>query len=239
MSPANGCEIQENCATCQWRAHRLFCSVSGTALRQLQRIATLHVGAAGDVLYSQGQTPKGIFILCNGRAKISAASGRGSILIFRIAQPGEALGLEAVLANRPYEESAELFDVCQVKFITSKDALAYFAGNAQAALKTALQMARNHDSAREQIRRIGFSISGTQKLAQLLMLWASESSCAPEHESTFLVPYTHEEIAQMIGSTRETVTRVLSKFRQVKAIDIQDETFVVKDLSQLAQFAGD
>jgi CRP/FNR family cyclic AMP-dependent transcriptional regulator len=193
----------------------------------------------GKVLYAEGQPAKGVFILCNGRAKTSTASGRGSLMILKIAQAGEALGLEATLANLLHQETAQLLEPCQVKFIPKKELRRYLFGNADAALKTALQIADDCNSAREQVRRIGFSISGTQKLAQLLMMWADESKCKHAHESTFIVPYTHEELAQMIGCTRETVTRVLNKFRQNNVIEIQARTFVVKDLKQLARFTGE
>jgi len=104
-------------------------------------------------------------------------------------------------------------------------------------LKTTLQMTADYNSAREQIRRLGFSMSGTQKLAQLLIEWANRTTSKRTGESTFTVPYTHEEIAHMIGSARETVTRVLMKFRARKVIEIQGKTFFVKDTERLAEFA--
>jgi hypothetical protein len=62
------------------------------------------------------------------------------------------------------------------------------------ALKTALQFSSDYDSARDQIRRIGFSISGTQKVAQLLIMWANRSK--PEHtrESMFAVVPTGNSV---------------------------------------------
>ena len=112
----------------------------------------------------------------------------------------------------------------------------FFVENTQAALKAALQMNLNYDSAREQVCRMGFSSSGTQKLAHLLMVWARQSSCG-RVKTSFTVPYTHEELAQMIGSTRETVTRVLTKFRQNRMLEVEGKTFTVTDVRQLADFA--
>jgi CRP/FNR family transcriptional regulator len=203
-------------------------------LKQLQRFALLDIHPAGKVLYAEGQPVEGVYILCNGRAKISTTSERGSVIILKIALAGEALGLEAALMNRLHRETAELLDSCQVKFIAREKLLPYFFENPQVALKAALQVSLNCDAAREQVRRLGFSISGTQKLAHLLMLWANQSNCG-RTELSFTVPYTHEEIAQMIGSTRETVTRALIRFRSNGVIAIQNNTFIVRDMERLAE----
>ncbi len=237
MSSQREFEIQANCLTCPWRQNRSFCNVSGTALRHLQRIAKIILCDQGRVLYSEGQPADGIFILCNGRAKVSIASGHGSIMILKIAQAGEALGLAAILSNHPHQDTAQLLDGCQVKFISKQQLKPYLFGHASMALKTALQISTDHNSARKQIRRLGFSMSGTQKLALLLIEWAKNASSKRTRESTFTVPYTHEEIAHMIGSTRETVTRMLMKFRARNVIEIQSKTFVVKDIEHLAEFA--
>lgn len=237
MRPTFDFQIQEDCTSCVWRKQRLFCSVSGATLQRLQGITLLDIYPAGKVLYAEGQPVEGVYILCNGRAKITTASEHGNTIILKIALAGEALGLEAALSNRLHRETAELLDSCQVKFISRDKLISYFLEDNQAALKAAAQINLNCDAAREQIRRIGFSISGTQKLAQLLMVWAHQSNCGRIGIS-FTVPYTHEEIAQMIGSTRETVTRVLTKFKRNKTIEIQGSTFTVKDLRQLAGFAG-
>jgi CRP/FNR family transcriptional regulator len=232
-------EVQDDCQTCRWRTSRFFCGVSGTALRHLQRIAALEFHPAGAVLYAEAQLPKGVYILCNGRAKISTTSSRGKIIILKIAQPGEVLGLGAALAQRPHEETATLLDSCQLKFIPKRELSSYLSGNASASLKSALQVNGDCDAAREQIRRISSSISGRQKLAQLLISWNHEASFHDDSQGVVPVPYTHEEIAQMIGSTRETVTRALNRFRKERAIEVRSGTFMVKDLKRLAQFGGD
>jgi len=236
MRPPFQFQVQDDCNTCAWRKQRLFCSVSGTALQQLQSITLLDVYPAGKVLYSEGQPVEGVYILCNGRAKISTTSEHGSAIILKIALAGEALGLDAALGNRPHRERAELLDSCQVRFIPRRKMVAYFLENNQGALKAALQMNLDYDAAREQIRRMGFSSSGTQKLAHLLMVWARQSN-GGSAKTSFTVPYTHEELAQMIGSTRETVTRVLTKFRHNNTIEVQGKTFTVTDVRQLADFA--
>jgi CRP/FNR family transcriptional regulator len=208
-------------------------------LRRLQAIARPDTHSAGAVLYAEGQTPEGVFILCNGRAKISVESKRGSVVILKVAEAGEALGLEAVLGNRPYEETAQLLDSCQVKFVSTKDVLRYLREDSEAALKTALQLNTNCQAAREQIRHIGFSVPGSEKLARLLITWVKTAMSNQRHERVIKMHFTHQEIAQMIGSTRETITRVLSALRRKKVLEIVSDTLIVKNVEELERLADE
>jgi len=239
MQSPFGFGVQENCLTCIWRETRTFCNLAGSALRHLQRITSLSVYSAGTVLYAEGKAARQVFILCNGRAKIFTSSREHSVVMFKMAQPGEVLGLEAILCQQPHQETAELLDPCQVKAIARGAFLEFIERHNPPALQAALQLAANSRLAREQIRRIGLSVSGTQKLARLLISWAKTRGPRGVVSESFEAPYTHEGIAQMIGSTRETVTRVLSRLKQQKIITVQGDTFVINDLDYLKRLAHD
>jgi CRP/FNR family transcriptional regulator, cyclic AMP receptor protein len=239
MRTSDGFEIQENCLTCQWRQDKWSCGLSRQGLQRLQKITLLRACPAGTMLYTEGQMPNGMFILCNGRAKTSMSSKRGNVVILKVAEAGEALGLEAVLADRPYEETAELLDSCQVKFVPQEEVLPYLTAHSEAALKAALQLNANCRSAREQIRHIGFSVSGSEKLARLLITWANAAKGDQRRGRILQVPFTHQEIAQMIGSTRETITRVLNYWKKKKILEVHGKTFIVKNLEALERLANE
>lgn len=239
MKSPYGFEIQENCVVCPFRTTREFCNVSPAALQQLQNLKFTSIYPAGTLLYIEGQAPRGAFILCNGRAKISTSSKQGKVIILKVAQAGEVLGLEASLANRPYEETAELLDSCQVNFIPTKQLIRYLAENSEAALKAAVQLTTDCRAAQEGIRCIGLSGCVEEKLARLLLAWVATAHEHHKDEKRFKVPYKHEEIAQMIGSTRETVTRILGALKKKKVIEIKGATLIVKDPARLKQLAGE
>lgn len=239
MKSPYGFEIQENCVVCPFRETRDFCNVSEPALQQLQNSKFTSIYPAGTLLYIEGQAPRGAFILCNGRAKISTSSKQGKVIILKVAQTGEVLGLESSLANRPYEETAELLDSCQVNFIPTKQLVRYLSENSEAALKAAAQLTVDCRAAQEGIRCIGLSGSVEEKLARLLLAWVTSAHEHHKDEKRFKVPYKHEEIAQMIGSTRETVTRILGTLKKKKVIEIKGATLIVKDPVRLKQIAGE
>ncbi len=236
MRSPYGFEIQENCINCPVRGQREFCNVSPAALEQLQKSKSTSVYPAGTLLYIEGQAPRGVFILCNGRAKLYTSSRQGKVIILKVALPGEVLGVEAALSNREHEETAELLESCQVNFMTNKDFMKYIGENTEAALKTAGQLTADCRAAQEGIRCLGLSGSVEEKLARLLHGWANGAAA---QEGRFKVPYKHEEIAQMIGSTRETVTRILGTLKRKNVIDIKGATIILKDPDRLKELAGE
>jgi CRP/FNR family transcriptional regulator, cyclic AMP receptor protein len=238
MRSPYGFDIQENCLNCPNQEQREFCNVSPAALEALQHSKSTSIYPAGTLLYIEGQPPRGIFILCNGRAKVYTSSKQGKVIILKIAQPGEVLGLEASLSHREHEETAELLESCQVNFIATRDFVRYISEHSDAALKAAAQLTADCRAAQEGIRCIGLSVSVEEKLARLLVTWADYTAGGNGHEQRFKVPYKHEEIAQMIGSTRETVTRILGNLKRKKVIEIKGATLVLKDPARLKLIAG-
>jgi len=86
------------------------------------------------VLFREGQPARGVFVLCEGRAKLSVCSESGRRLTLRIAVPGEVLGLGASLSGSVYEVAAELLDNAQVAMVKRKDLLVFLREHREACL---------------------------------------------------------------------------------------------------------
>ena len=106
MNTPYGLEIIENCVSCKLRKDKWFCGLSSDVLRSFSASSHLSTYPGGAVLFVEGQMPRGGLILCSGRVKLSTTS-RGKVLILKMAVPGEALGLSAVISGTPYELTAE------------------------------------------------------------------------------------------------------------------------------------
>ena len=167
---------------------------------------------AGAVLFVEGQAPRGIYMLCKGRVKMSTTSAEGKTLILKIAQPGEVLGMHATVSGTPYEITAETGQPCQLNFVKRDDFLHFLQDHGDACLKAAQHLSKDCQSAYQQIRSLGLSHSAPERLARLLLEWTATSP--DKTEPKVKLALTHEEIAQIIGTSRETVTRVLADFPQ-------------------------
>jgi CRP/FNR family transcriptional regulator len=173
-----------------------------------------------------------VFILCSGRVKLSTSSADGKTLILRISEPGEVLGLPATVTGTCYELTGDVIEPAQANFISRNEFLNFLKENGEAALRVAQQLGETYHAAVAEMRTIGLSHSAGEKLARFLLEWAANY---PEEKGQVRIKLTltHEEIAQMIGSSRETVTRLLADFRRKQLVLVMGSTLVIKNKSEL------
>ena len=228
MSTPYGIQITEDCLLCKLRQSGYFCNLPPASLQELDKIKYASAYPQGAVLFVEGQAPRGVYMICGGRVKLSTTSRDGKTLILRIAQAGEVLGLHATVSGKPYELTAEALQPCQLDFIRREDFLRFLQNHADACLNAAQHLSKNCQSAYEMIRSLGLSHSVAEKLARLLLEWSTDGDTSKEG-IRIKVSLTHEEIAQLIGTSRETVTRVLGEFRQKKLAQLRGSTLVILD----------
>ena len=236
-SPYN-LDIHNNCSECAVRAERTFCNMSESTVAALESIKFTGIYPKGSLLFVEGEQPRGIFILCSGRAKLTTSSTEGKVLIVKIAEPGEVLGASATILGKPYEVSAETIEPAQLNFIKREDFMKFLNTDSEACMHTAQQLSEKYHSAQREIRSLGLSQTTGEKLAKLLLDWCDRNGEPTPKGIRLKVLLTHEEIAQMIGTTRETVTRLLSDFKRRKIIDVKGSTVNVLLRDELAQMVS-
>lgn len=233
-----GLDIIESCLTCKTRSERLFCDLPGAALQAFENIKYATAYPKGAVLFVEGQAPRGIFVLCKGRVKLSICATDGKTLIVKIAEPGEVLGLSASVSGKPYELTAETIDPCQVNFVKRDDFLRFLKEHPEACFKVAEQLSEKYNTACHEVRSLGLSHSAGEKLAKLLLEWSSRNGEAAKQEPRFKLALTHEEIAQMIGTSRETVTRLFADFKRRQILQAKGSTLVIRNKAALRLIAS-
>jgi len=98
--------IIDNCASCKLRRGRFFCALSPEPTRGLAEIEHTNSCPEGALVFVEGQAARGVYIVCQGRAKLMTTNCDGKTLILKIAQPGEILGLHLVISGKAHELSA-------------------------------------------------------------------------------------------------------------------------------------
>ena len=229
MAVAYNFEIVENCLKCTFREQRLFCNLPREALVKLHSIKATSVYPKGALLCLEGQAPRGIYVLCTGRAKLSTTSAEGKSIILRIAEPGEVLGLSAAVSNTPYEATIETLEPSQANFISQPDFIRFLEEYPDVGMKVAQQLTHNCKCAYGEIRSLGLSNSVPEKIAKLLLGWSEHPLNTPrkKDEIPFRVTLTQEEIAQFVGTSRETVSRVLGEFKRKGWLRVKGATWTL------------
>jgi CRP/FNR family transcriptional regulator, cyclic AMP receptor protein len=236
MRAPYGLEIIESCFNCPHREERLFCNLPLPALKHLESITAAASYPKGATLFVEGQKPRGVFILCSGRVKLSTSSADGKTLILRVPEQGEVLGLAATVSGQPYQASAEVLEPAQANFIARNDFLDFLRDHGEAALRVAQQLSENYHLAISEMRTIGLSHSAAEKFARFLIEQIPEGQ-KQEGDVRITLTLTHEEIAQMIGASRETVTRLFSDFKKKDLLQVKGSTVLIHDVVSLRKFA--
>ena len=233
-----GLDIIEDCLSCKMRAEHIFCDLPANALHSFEAIKYATAYPKGAVLFVEGQAPRGIFVLCKGRVKLSICSTDGKTLILKIAEPGEVLGLSATVSGKTYELTAETIDPCQVNFVKREDFLHFLKDDVEACFKVAEQLSEKYHNACKEAGSLGLSHSAAEKLAKLLLEWSSKNGDAAKAEPRLKLRLTHEEIAQMIGTSRETVTRLFAELKKRQILQSKGSTMVIRNTAALRDIAN-
>jgi CRP/FNR family cyclic AMP-dependent transcriptional regulator len=227
MRAPYGLNILDNCLTCPVREEHLFCNLSAPALQKLNEIKSTAVYPKGAVLFIEGQQPRGVFVLCTGKVKLSTSSSEGKTVITKISDAGDVLGLNASISDHPYEVTAEMVDPGQANFIPRDALLRFLREHGEVALRVAQQLSSNYYTAYEGIRMLGLTSSPGEKFAKLLLSWYPEKEQA-NGQAQIKLTLTHEEIAEMIGTTRETVSRLFSEFKKKRLLEAKGSTLILR-----------
>lgn len=240
MKAPYGLEIIDDCTACTNRNAQFFCGFSHPALQALNQVSHKSTLPAGAILFVEGQAPRGMFIVCSGRVNLSTTSREGKILILKTAKAGEVLGLSASISGVGYETTAETATACQLAFIERKRFLELLESHSEMGAHTAQCLSRDYQTAYRDIHGLVLTRSSAGKLARLLLAQSSgQETLRHEAQGEIRVDaiMTHEEMAQRIGASRETVTRLLSHLRKKQLIRLDGANLIIHDRTGLEALA--
>ena len=227
----------DHCVSSALRAHGPS-SLGDASLAKLDRIAHTTAYPEGAVLFVEGQIPRGVYVLCQGRVKLMTTSRDGKTLIMRIVQSGEILGLQSMVTGKPYDFTVETLQPSQLAFINRADFLRFLKEHTDACLHVAQQLSNECQSAYEMVRSIGLSHSVSEKLARLLLQWCGDGRVTAD-PIRLKMSLTHEEMAQLIGTSRETVTRTLGELKKRRILELTGSTLLIRNRAALEGLVGD
>lgn len=218
------------------RAGEFFNKLSQAALEDLESMEHPSPYPAGIILFSEKQRPQGVYIIVSGEVKLSMNSSDGKRLILRIAKAGEVLGLASAVSGGPSEITAETLHPAKIAIIERGEFLGFLRRHPEVYQPLTVELSRHLNMVCEQLRTVGLSSSAPEKLARLLLDW-SENGQTTDAGTRFHFPLTHEEIGEFIGTSRETVTRTLSSFKNRRLVACHGATLIITSRMALETFA--
>ena len=234
MKAPYGLQVIESCLTCPLVHERIFCNLPRPVISALDAISSSATYPKDAILFVEGQESRGVFVLCNGRVKLSTNSADGKSIIVRVAESGEIVGLAGTLSGRPYELTAEALEPLQANFIPRDAFMHFLREHGDAALRVAEILSEIYHSTLLEVRYLGFASSTAEKLARFVLDLPATTAQNNGHQRATLT-FTHKEIGEIIGASRETVTRLFTHFKREGMIEVHGSTLVITDKPSLVK----
>lgn len=204
--------------------HELFQDFSPAEMAEMERKTTMFTTPPGRLFYSAGETGEVLFILKEGSVHLYRLTPEGRKLIVSTLQAGAIFGEMSLLGQRMYDTFAEAASPSRICVMSRTDVLRLLMQKPQMALRLLGTLGRRLLGTERQLEQIAFSSVPSRLAAQLLTLSAGEDEVRG---------YTHQELAEMIGAYRETVTATLNDFKGQGLIEIGRKRVQILDRAGL------
>jgi len=233
----DGLQVIESRLTWPLVKERIFCDLPKSVLAELDEISSTSSYARDAILFVEGQKPRGVFVICNGRVKLSTTSSSGKSILVRVAEAGEMVGLPGCISGKPFELTAEALESLQANFIPREAFLQFLRQRGEAAVRIAEILSQIYQATLSEVRYLGLSASTTEKLARFLLELPADTT-RDKGQIRATLTLTHKEIAEMIGASRETVTRLFASFKRERLIKVRDSTLIIANKTGLEKLLG-
>lgn len=192
---------------------------------------------AGTVLFTEGETPSEVSILIRGEVRLSVNSIGGKRFILRVAQAGEVLGLASAFSGNSSEMTAESLYPCDIMQLRTADFLGFLGRHPPAFRFAVRELSLYYEQAIVRLRTMGVATVVAAKLARLLLEWSADGN-QKEQRGLIRLALRHSEIGEFIGTSRETVSRILARFQRQAIIEMHGSALRIIDRPALEECAG-
>ncbi len=191
---------------------------------------------AGQVIFHQGQPPFGMFCLVSGAAKVYKSSPAGGRILLRILGPGEVIGYRGVLSDEPYAATAETIKPSGIRVIPREEVFEYLRASPDLCLSLLAKLARELRISEDQSLMMATE-PVRHRIARLLLTTVRVAGEVPTPGCLVPAEYRRIEMAQMLGTAPETLSRALKLMARQKLIRTTRTEIRILDPARLAELA--
>ncbi len=220
----------------------IFQDLTPDEVEVLGNRAPMQTVEAGATFYSPEDASEVLFILKSGRVRIYRLSPDGKALTTAIIEAGTIFGEMAILGQGMHDSYAESMTPCVLCLMSRDDVKHLLLGDLRIALRITETMGRRLLEAERRLSDFAFK-SLPERIATILVTLAEREparfSIWPGRASRTELQFTHEQLAEMVGTHRETATKVLNEWREQGLIELKRGKVVLLDLEALRRLSAD
>jgi CRP/FNR family transcriptional regulator len=206
-------------------------------LAALEAIGRRERYARSDFVFSAGGPGKTVYFLRSGRVKIFQPSAPGRDVILWFCLPGEIFGLAEVARGGGRSVSAVACEPCEVLCVAQEQFMAFVEARPRLALLS-MQVLSSRLRVLGEMHANLVSDDADTRIAKLILRLAARHGVRHGSELRLTLPLTHQEIADMVGTTRQTVTSSLGNLRRRGVLAIDSHRLVIESEELLASLTA-
>lgn len=216
---------------------RLFDGMSPSEMQEMEKITRMEEVKKRQPLYLTGDPSSNVYLLKKGRVKIANTAPSGKEVTFDILEPGEIFGELDVLEDAPRSTSAETLDDALICVIPRKDFDQYLAMHPNVTIKLTKLIGLRLKKIQSRVEDLVFR-DVPARLAHLLSELSKTDGVAEKQGVRLKVRLTHQEMANLIGCSRETVSTIMGQFRDQGLIQMDGRTITIVNEKGLSRLLG-
>jgi len=216
---------------------RIFQDLSSEEMAALGRATPMKEVEAGMILYSPDDPAEVLFILKKGRVKLFLLTEEGRALTIDILEAGSIFGEMSLLGQDLHNVFAQALTPCVLCLMSREHVQRLLFSDPRIVTRITEELGKRLINAENRLLDFAFRRM-PERLVRLLLQLAQPHRGLLSFSSTMEVRYTHEELADMIGTTRETVTKLLNAMRERGLVALQRGRIMLLDMNRLQQIAS-
>jgi CRP-like cAMP-binding protein len=201
-------------------------------VEKLNKCKTTHEYKRGQAVFYEGNPPLAIYCIHSGMVKLFKTGYSGVEYVIRLLGPGEIIGFRALLAGEPFAATAQAVSDTQICIISKEDFLNLLNSSSQLSFNLMAKLAVDLRISEEKfLSRAQESVK--QRTARMLLQLLETSNEFSDNDSRISVPILRSEMAQVVGTTPETLSRTLRSLAQKQILRLNRSEISVTDVDKL------
>lgn len=226
-----------DCAVCANFPDSIFFGVNKSILDRLHQEKWIQNYQPGQVITYEGNPSFGMHCIYSGRVKLYKLGRKAEPLVIRLLTPGDTIGCGAVLANAPYAATSEAIELTTVCTISKQTLFELLRNSVDLALRLLARMAQELRTS-DELMLVLTQESVSQRTARLLLFLMERSGEKSKTGKTLKIPIFRKEMAQMIGTAPETLSRTLHYFASRGILRLTRTEIYVEDVATLEKLVS-
>jgi len=210
----------------------LFAGLEAEELAAIEKLVIERRYNKGRIIFLEGEPGDAVFFLQAGRVKITKTTPDGREHILHYIHPGEVFAEVVLFGDQTYPASAEVVEDARLGLIRNQDMEALLVRSPSIAVALLKLMARRLREAQAKINSLAHEDSCRRMTGALLDL-ARQYGVPSDRGTCIDISLTNQELANLIGTTRETANRILNDFRRSGVLSIERQRITITDEKKL------